>query len=273
MGCVIKYKGQSISEEQFLQYLNKQIAVNNLFNENESLANQVYEALEFGKSLSLDDILKEYSIEELKNGVFSKSLQNKIEEKDFETIKLAYNYLKSEEKYKSIKNSNEQIESKLKELRGELRQTKETKVGSVLTIINEENISDYKVRVVEINKYADYAILKVKTAKNKEYTIRVESDGSTKTGFIEDFVFKATNTIDPETIKLEIDNLKSQLQELKSDYSDYYIDYFENNNQITPQQKQQATFLFSEFLDVYLQDYEQVEKILKQENIIQKKCS
>lgn len=41
----------------------------------------------------------------------------------------------------------------------------------------------------------------------------------------------------------------------------------------TPQQKQQATFMFSEFLDVYLQDFEQVEKILKEEKIIDKKCS
>lgn len=47
MACVIKYKGQSIPEEQFLQYLNKQIAINNLFNENETLANAVYEALGF----------------------------------------------------------------------------------------------------------------------------------------------------------------------------------------------------------------------------------
>jgi len=46
-----------------------------------------------------------------------------------------------------------------------------------------------------------------------------------------------------------------------------------NNTQITPQQKQQATFMFSEFLDVYLQDFEQVEKILKEEKIIDKKCS
>jgi hypothetical protein len=43
--------------------------------------------------------------------------------------------------------------------------------------------------------------------------------------------------------------------------------------EITSQQKQQASSLFSEFLDVYLQDYEQVEKILKEENIIQKKCN
>ena len=219
--------------------------VQKLFESNPKLANEVYEALGFSKLLSLEDILKEYTIEELKQGVTLRSLQNKIEEKDFETIKRAYNYLKSEEKYRHIKKSNEQIESKLKELREELRQTKETKVGSVLTITNDENASDYKVKVIEINKYSDYAILKVKTAKNKEYTIRVESDGSTKTGFIEDFVFKATNTVDAETIKLEIDNLKSQLQELKSDYSDYYIDYFDQ----TPQQKQEAQTKFQEYVD------------------------
>ena len=32
MGCVIKYKGQSIPEEQFLQYLSKQITINNEYN-------------------------------------------------------------------------------------------------------------------------------------------------------------------------------------------------------------------------------------------------
>lgn len=44
-------------------------------------------------------------------------------------------------------------------------------------------------------------------------------------------------------------------------------------NSITPQQKQEVTFMFSEFLDVYLQDFEQVEKILKEEKVIDKKCS
>jgi len=46
-----------------------------------------------------------------------------------------------------------------------------------------------------------------------------------------------------------------------------------NSFSITPQQKQDAIFMFSEFLDVYLQDFEQVEKILKEEKIIDKKCS
>jgi hypothetical protein len=47
MGCIIKYKGQSIPEEQFLQYLNKQIAINQLFESDSNLAHQVYEALGF----------------------------------------------------------------------------------------------------------------------------------------------------------------------------------------------------------------------------------
>ena len=58
----------------------------------------------------------------------------------------------------------------------------------------------------------------------------------------------------------------------------YLSDLFKPSNEIgkinlTPQQKQQAAFMFSEFLDVYLQDFEQVEKILKQEKVIDKKCN
>jgi hypothetical protein len=48
---------------------------------------------------------------------------------------------------------------------------------------------------------------------------------------------------------------------------------YQNRINLLEQQKQQATFMFSEFLDVYLQDFEQVEKILKEEKIIDKKCS
>ena len=198
----------------------------------ESYRQQILEQV--NKTLTLEDVLKEYTIEQLKQGVSLKSLQNKIEEKDFETIKQAYNYLKSEEKYRSIKNSNESINFKLEQLRKRIKQTKATKVGSVLTITNAENLSDYKVKVLEINRYLDYAILKVKTSKNKEYTIRVNSDGSTKTGEIDDFVFEGSKESSENLIE-EINNLKSQIQELKSDYSDYYIDYFDkttNNNQI-----------------------------------------
>ena len=46
-----------------------------------------------------------------------------------------------------------------------------------------------------------------------------------------------------------------------------------NIDQITPQQKQQAQQLYQSFLDVYLQDFNQVEKILKEENTIEKDCT
>lgn len=63
------------------------------------------------------------------------------------------------------------------------------------------------------------------------------------------------------------DTLQQLLQLIKNHVNEFKIE------DITPQQKQQATFMFSEFLDVYLQDFEQVEKILKEENIIEKDCS
>lgn len=67
------------------------------------------------------------------------------------------------------------------------------------------------------------------------------------------------------TIDRHAESYKQMLEDIKSEPI--------SNFEITPQQKQQATFMFSEFLDVYLQDFNQVEKILKEEKIIDKKCS
>ena len=67
MGCIIKYKGQSVPEEQFLQYINKQIAINQLFESDSNFANQVYEALGFDKQINeiadtkkVDEFIKKY---------------------------------------------------------------------------------------------------------------------------------------------------------------------------------------------------------------------
>jgi len=67
MGCIIKYKKQSIPEEQFLQYLNKQIAINNLFETNGDFASKIYEALGFNKQINeiadtkkVDEFIKKY---------------------------------------------------------------------------------------------------------------------------------------------------------------------------------------------------------------------
>lgn len=60
MNCIITYKGKKYSEEQFLQYLSRQIAINNLFNENKTLSNSVYETLEFDLPDNRYSILKEF---------------------------------------------------------------------------------------------------------------------------------------------------------------------------------------------------------------------
>lgn len=67
------------------------------------------------------------------------------------------------------------------------------------------------------------------------------------------------------TIDRHAESYKQMLEDIKSEPI--------SNFEITPQQKQQATFMFSEFLDVYLQDFEQVERILKEEKIIEKDCT
>ena len=45
MACKIIYKGISYDESDFKSQIERYIAINNLFNENETLANEVYEAL------------------------------------------------------------------------------------------------------------------------------------------------------------------------------------------------------------------------------------
>lgn len=77
MGCVIKYKGQSIPEEQFLQYLNKQIAINQLFETDSSFANQVYEAL----GLKGNNTVRLYRIEN-KNIPYDESREGIVSKKE-----------------------------------------------------------------------------------------------------------------------------------------------------------------------------------------------
>lgn len=51
MACKIIYKGVSYDESDFKSQIEKYIAINNLFNENESLANAAYEALGFRQTV------------------------------------------------------------------------------------------------------------------------------------------------------------------------------------------------------------------------------
>jgi predicted kinase len=67
MACKIIYKGISYNESDFKSQIERYVAINNLFNENESLANQVYEALGFDKQINeiadtkkVDEFIKKY---------------------------------------------------------------------------------------------------------------------------------------------------------------------------------------------------------------------
>ena len=212
MSCVIKYKGQSIPEEQFLQYLNKQIAINNLFNENESLANAVYEALGFNvPNLPIIDTENITS---------------------FEGTKGAAQYDRK----------NNQIKVNRKLLKQKFLEQAWTKPRKLIEILHGERIESYAQALPE-NQFTTYQEWE-QFVINHEYQHSLYS----RQDFDKEFPNKTKGDYESEINRRAL-------------------------NQITPQQKQQATFMFSEFLDVYLQDFNQVEKILKEEKIIDKKCS
>jgi hypothetical protein len=190
-------------------------------------------------TLSIQDVLKEYTLEELKQGVNLRSLQDKVLKGDEETIKTAYNYLKANEKVKLLKKDyddtverNKEITRKVNHLTYRINETIPTKVGDVLDISNNENISDYKAKLLEITRNEKGAVLKIITAKKKEYTLVVTKEGKTKTGYVTNFVFESSKE-DVGKLRAEKETLKSQLVSTK-DYFDYdnafkqvWKDYFE----------------------------------------------
>ena len=178
------------------------------------------------QSLVVKNILKEYTLEELKQGVNLRSLQDKVLKGNEETIKTAYNYLKAREKVELLKKEyddtvekNKEITRKINSLTERINNTIPTKVGDVLDISNNENVSDYKAKLLEITRNEKGAVLKIITAKKKEYTLVVTKEGKTKTGYVTNFVFESSKE-DVGTLKVDKENLKSQLVSVK-DYFDY----------------------------------------------------
>ena len=196
--------------------------------------------------LSIQDVLKEYTLEELKQGVNLRSLQDKVLKGDEETIKTAYNYLKANEKVELLKKEydntvekNKEITRKINSLTERINDTIPTKVGDVLDISNDENMSDYKARLLEITRNEKGAVLKIITAKKKEYTIVVTKEGKTKTGYVTNFVFESSKE-DVEKLRAEKENLKSQLVSVKDsfDYDNAFTkswkDYFKPTQPTVP---------------------------------------
>jgi hypothetical protein len=157
---------------------------------------------------------------------------------DEETIKTAYNYLKTNEKVELLKKEyddtvekNREITRKINSLTERINNTIPTKIGDILDISNDENISDYKARLLEITRNEKGAVLKIITAKKKEYTLVVTKEGKTKTGYVTNFVFESSKE-DAGTLRAEKENLKSQLVSVKDNFdydnafSKLWKDYF-----------------------------------------------
>ena len=241
MACKIIYKGISYDESDFKSQIERYIAINNLFNENETLANEVYEALGFDTSgLTMNSFMPK------KHWKIGHIIDNPTEAANIcdNTQIRVLNYVL--DKF-----------GKTKE-----RGTFYAKPVAIWakSPINDKQILHYTVAVRINNKVYLYDM------PQSEY-IEYISENKGK-------VIKEYN---PRLIEYTHGNLKKYYgtsdEKLTIQDETILTDALLNIDIVSLQQKQQATFLFSKFLDVYLQDYEQVEKILKQENIIQKKCS
>ena len=174
------------------------------------------------KSLSNEQIFEEIPMNELMSALSSRSQQEKLKNNDRDIIEKAYNQAKA---YRALE-ENESLKEKIQDLRSQLKGTIETKTGSVVVIINDENVSEYKARVINREDSSGSTLLTVEAKKGKQYKIRVDKSGDTNTGYIEDFVFKG-NAAKETQLRDQIENLKGQVKE-GNDSSDFYIDYFLN---------------------------------------------
>ena len=224
MGCIIKIGNQSVSEIDFLNYLNKIISVNKLFEENPKFSSQIYEALGFTVNIIQDN--KSY-------------YRGQIEEPTIDKDGNLILYGREDELYKRAG-----LKSKGVSMTDDLQSAIDYGNGQLDVAMN--LASETYDRDTELERLSTEGYWLIQIPKNISNEI-VKESGEVK--IIGDKIIIPKGQYKIEQV---VEGLEAQ---------------------ITPQQKQQATFMFSEFLDVYLQDFEQVERILKEEKIIDKKCS
>ena len=223
MGCIIKIGNQSVSEIDFLNYLNKIISVNKLFEENPKFSSQIYEALGFTVNIIQDN--KSY-------------YRGQIEEPTIDKDGNLILYGREDELYKRAG-----LKSKGVSMTDDLQSAIDYGNGQLDVAMN--LASETYDRDTELERLSTEGYWLIQIPKNISNEI-VKESGEVK--IIGDKIIIPKGQYKIEQV---VEGLEAQ---------------------ITPQQKQQATFMFSEFLDVYLQDFEQVESILKEEKIIEKDC-
>jgi len=340
MSCKIIYKGISYDESDFKNQIERYIAINQLFESNSNLANQVYEALGFeipttklegrkaveGKLVNFDVIEELASAErsDIPSSILIKKLVNggylpKINETDIVLGGLEYGIWKPNLRKIEAQGGNKSTLAKkvghelLHSVTHNIIYSYQNLKGVVdfNDKYHKDNIRQGYIKPVDLSKSQIEALDNLVRIRNKVVAyVEQNKDKIQKQdrGFGTYDYFIRTNYTESETdlhefisevfTNPELINILKEIpsegkkSNLFKDFVDaiakilgftntsiledviaYSEEAFFAQPLITPQQKQQATSLFSEFLDVYLQDYEQVEKILKEENIIQKKCS
>lgn len=324
MGCVIKYKGQSIPEEQFLQYLNKQIAINNLFNENESLVNAVYEALGFTQqndfkqtfenslwrgqeskpyinengdlvlTPTYDTLFKSEGISFAENIGIAQAYGERYSKNPF-IVEIDENYadkiypLDRQGTTKSygkrvVGDENEQRFISKEEIiipKGKFKIHKKELIydfskTSTLNLVDEWAKQFIETDIAEFNRYGESSQGYV--TEDEQYYTAVENELKDRGVTNEELLFlKPANPIEGEEIIKEAFNIEDVTQkdidaflkkqkELQQKYYNKELDVkdsfgFKKSNvkiskelQLTPQQKQQAQQLYSQYLDTVFPD-------------------
>ena len=175
MGCIIKYKNQSIPEEQFLRYLNKQIAINNLFNEDKSLANAVYEAVGFKNKNNI-----EIDVSSIKDGLNKLSIKNDGKVvgnidlfKEGSYVTVGFINIIEEERNKGIaKNTYLTIADSLPE--GVKLKSGETRTAEIERVWS--SLEKQGLTTKESNEFGDYYVLNSQiTSQQKQQSLQIYS--------------------------------------------------------------------------------------------------
>ena len=132
--------------EGFKDFVNKNNSVSELFESNPELANQVYEALGFNEQLSLEDVLKEYTLEEQVSPEEEKATTI-VNEDTGETISIEEQNQKDIEKAFNLKNVDD----------SKITVEPDAKLSSAIRIADKTNTSSI---VVQKNKDGEYEVVK-----------------------------------------------------------------------------------------------------------------
>lgn len=200
--------------------------------------------------ITKEQAIKEYG-DDLIYGVNLRSKQDKIRQGDEETIFEAYNYLKAEEKAKNVREQNkkekEELKTKIDNLKKRINVANQTKVGDVVSIYNDENVSQFKAKVKSIEFKEKTAVITVVTAKKKEYTYVVNEDGFSTKGSteIENFSFKSSGENKQELLE-EYNKLVKRYNSIKDyvDFADYWVDYSKTSSESKTEVKNEPVKTF-----------------------------